>query len=689
MDMNMDMKTAPASGPSPTTAGPPPKTTTRPTKKRGPWSWIFEFAGDRKSKYVLSVILAFLGVLCAIAPYFIISDMIIKLLDGTAKLEGLMLSCGIMAVLWIGKAVFHALSTSASHIATFNVLGNIRKRVLAKLSRISLGDVQKQSSGALKNILVERVDSIETTMAHVIPEFTSNLVGALLTITFLAVVDWRMALACLGTFFLGLLFFMTMMIGYKENYGRTVRAVKGLNDAAVEYIGGIEVVKVFGKTKASYEKFVAAAKEGANAFIDWMKKSNVSFTIASVVAPATFVLVLPVGGLLFMNGSLSAQNFILSVILSMGVVTPVMNCVAYGDDLAQLGTIIGEVTSIIEEKDLVRPEVDKAEPADHSVAFRGVRFSYKGGSDQASGDHVSSDQTNADPASATAPGTGAAASSSTEVLHGIDLDFKEGEMTALVGPSGSGKSTIAKLLASYWDVNAGSISIGGVDIRDLSLEEYNKRIAYVSQSSYLFNDTVRENIRMGRHGASDEEVEQAARACGCHDFIMGLENGYDTLVGSSGGHLSGGERQRISIARAMLKNAPIVILDEATAYTDPENEAIIQDSIGRLVKGKTLIVIAHRLSTIVNAEKIYVIADGRVAESGTHESLCEKKGLYARMWEAHMAARDTEAEPAAQPSDPVPAADQADSVRQVARPAAPSPDPAADLATNNKGGHHA
>lgn len=593
----------------------------RPPKKRSPWSWIYEFAEEKKSMYIKSVVLAFIGVICSIAPYFIMADIILKLLNGTAEVPSLMVSCAIMGALWIGKAVFQALSTTASHLATFHVLGNIRRRCLKKLSRISLGDVQKQSSGALKNILVERIDSIETTLAHVVPEFTSNFAGAILTLIILIAFDWRMALAALATFFLGIIFFMFMMIGYKENYLRTVRAVKGLNDAAVEYIGGIEVVKVFGKTKSSYEKFVAAAKEGANAFIEWMQKSNICFTIANVVAPETFLGVLPIGGILVKNGSLSPHTFIITIILSMGVVAPIMAGMAYGDDIAMVGTIIGEVTNILQEKDLVRPEKDLAKPAGNTVTFEGVRFGY--------GDSPGAQQ-----------GEGAK-NLDSEVLHGIDLTFKEGEMTALVGPSGSGKSTIAKLLASYWDVTDGAIKIGGVDIRDLSLDDYNRRIAYVSQSSYLFNDTVRENIRMGRLSASDEEVEEAAKACGCHDFIMGLEKGYDTIVGSAGGHLSGGERQRISIARAMLKDAPIVILDEATAYTDPENEAILQDSIARLVKGKTLIVIAHRLSTISNANKIYVIADGRVVEEGTHIELNQKGGLYSKMWDAHMAARDS------------------------------------------------
>ena len=229
---------------------------------------------------------------------------------------------------------------------------------------------------------------------------------------------------------------------------------------------------------------------------------------------------------------------------------------------------------------------------------------------------------------------------SCEILHGINMTLPQGSYTAFVGPSGSGKSTIARLIASLWDVDSGSIEIGGVNIKNLSLEEYNSRVAYVSQDNFLFDLSVRENIRLGRQNATDKEVEEIARKAGCYDFIMSLEKGFDTIVGGSGTHLSGGERQRIAIARAMMKNAPIVILDEATAYTDPENEAIIQKSVAQLVKDKTLIVIAHRLSTVKDADKLYVIKDGVIDSSGTHEELLAKGGLYKKMWEAHIGSRD-------------------------------------------------
>lgn len=576
-------------------------------KEKGTFGWVFTFAGQKKSGYIASVIFAVIGAAFQILPFFIIAQITQKLLPGNKDLAGYWIDCTIMAAFWLLRVLFHSLSTAQSHKATFAVLGNIRKQGLAKLAKMPLGDVQSHGSGELKNILVERVDSIEPTLAHAIPEMTSNAAVALATLIYLFVIDWRMALVSLITFPLGMVFFLLMMAGYNQNYARTIAATNTLNDTAVEYIGGIEVIKVFGKAKSSYEKFVTAAKECAKSYIDWMNKSNFFFTFAMSIMPATLLTVLPIGGLLLKNGTLTPEKFVLIVILSMGLITPVIGCMKFTDDLAKVGTIIGQVTDILTARSLSRPEADTETPQGSTVELHNVHFGY----------------------------------GETEVLHGIDLTFREGTVNALVGPSGSGKSTIAKLIASFWDVGSGSITVGGADIRHISAEHYHKLVAYVSQDNFLFDNTVRENIRMGRPEATDAEVEQAAKDCGCYDFIMGLENGFDTVVGSGGGHLSGGEKQRISIARAMLKNAPIVILDEATAYTDPENEAIIQESVARLVQGKTLIVIAHRLSTIVDADQIVVVNDGRIEATGTQAELLQTCPLYGTLWNAHIASRDS------------------------------------------------
>ena len=532
--------------------------------KRSAASWLAELAKGRYGEYALSVLTALLGVACSLIPYFIIIRLITALVNGTAELTYCLTLCAWMAGFWVLRYVLHSISTSLSHHATFNVLANTRTRLLDKLATLPLGAVLDRSSGSSKNIIVERVDSIETTLAHLLPEMTTNIVGALAVFVLLFLNDWRMGLSMLIVVPLGTLCFASMFSGYNEKFQRTVTATKALNDTAVEYISGIEVIKAFGQSKTSYAKFVSAAKEGADCFIDWMRGSLFGQVAGMAIFPSTLLGILPVGCVLYMHGTLSAETFLTVIVLSFGVMQPLITAFSYTDDIAQVKTIVDEIAEVLSGEDMQRPESAEKLPADNSIELKNVRFAYH----------------------------------DKEVLHGVNLHIVPGTVNALVGPSGSGKSTIARLIASLWDVKDGTIKLGGVDIRTLPLAECTKRIAYVSQDNYLFDLSVIDNIRMGRKGATDAEVIDAAKKCGCHELIMGLENGYQTVCGASGGHLSGGERQRISIARAVLKDAPIVILDEATSYTDPENEAVIQSALARLVRGKTLLVIAHRLSTI-------------------------------------------------------------------------------------------
>ena len=576
--------------------------------RNGSFVWLLGQSGERKGKFIASVVLAALSMLCGIVPYYFIARIVRDLLAGSTDKNAYMLNGVIILALWLGHSLFHALSTANSHLATFHTLAVIRKKALDKLVRMPLGDVIGQPSGALKSTIVERIDSIETTLAHILPEFTTGIGAPVILLVCVFLVSWKLGLAALITVPLGIVCYALMMFGYAENYGRTVRATKALNAVTTEYINGIEVIKVFGKAQSSYEKFAAAARESAASFVDWMRKCNVYMTFAMVIMPATMLSVLPIGGIMTMHGTLSAADFITVILLTVGLIEPLIGVMSYSDDIAQMDTIVTEVRSILDAPEMVRPDTLTSPISGGDIVLEDVHFGY-------------ADQ---------------------EILHGISMTIREGEFIALVGPSGSGKSTVARLIASLWDTGSGSISFGGVNIREIPLDDYNRKIAYVSQDNYLFDLTVRENIRLGDPSATDTDVEEAARKCGCHDFIMGLENGYDTVVGSSGGHLSGGERQRISIARAMLKNAEVIILDEATAYTDPENEAVIQRSVARLVAGRTLIVIAHRLSTVKNADRLYVIRDGRIEEQGTHEELLGRGGLYSRMWAAHIMAKDGE-----------------------------------------------
>ena len=583
--------------------------------KKGLVGWIFYFAGSKKGQYIASMIFALFSVACCIAPYFMIARIVRQLLAGIRDWSLLLKESGIVALFWLGNVLFHAISTSMSHIATFNLLGNIRKKMCDKLTRLPLGTVLDMPSGSLKNIMIERIDSMETTLAHIVPEYTSNIILSIVLVIYLFVLDWRLALACMAVLPVGLIAMCFMMKDGPARFKYALDKTKVLNDTAVEYINGIEVIKAFGKSKASYERFVVAAKEGAACYVEWMRDCIWPHAIATVVTPSLLFSLLPIGGFMFLRGTIDASLFITVIVLAVSAIQPFLIAFTYHDDIAKAGAIFSEVGSIMTLEELERPSANKALPTDNSIVLKDVRFSYHKGLD---------------------------GEEKKEILHGINMTLPQGAYTAFVGPSGSGKSTIARLIASLWDVDSGCIEIGGVNIKDLSLEEYNNRVAYVSQDNFLFDLSVRDNIRLGCQTATDAEVEEVARKSGCYDFIMSLENGFDTIVGGSGAHLSGGERQRIAIARAMMKDAPIVILDEATAYTDPENEAIIQQSVAKLVKGKTLIVIAHRLSTVSDADKLYVIKNGLIDSCGTHEELLAQGGLYKDMWQAHIESKDGE-----------------------------------------------
>ena len=580
-------------------------------KKQNTCKFLYERMGNRKIYFVLSVLFAILSVVCEMIPFYFVAAMIDQLIKGNADLWYYGQNTLIILGFFVLKIIFHGVSTSLSHFSTFKILGNMRKDCTEKLSRMPLGEVTSRQVGSLKSTIIERIDSIETTLAHVIPEMTSNLFPPLIIIITIFIIDWRMGFVSIITLPIGFICMSLMMIGADKFFKRVLKATKNLNDCSVEYINGIEVIKVFGKSKSSYEKFVSAANENASSYYDWMKKSNITMTLALVVMPATMITILPIGAIFTANGSITISAMIVIILLSVGMVDPLIRVGAYQDDVRQIPVIVSQVLDILNAPELERPETldPKNEIKNNELVLKDVHFAYQ----------------------------------KDEVLHGINLDIKDGEYIALVGPSGSGKSTIAKLIASMWDVNDGSISIGGVNIKDIPFDIYADKIAYVSQDNYLFNVSIMENLKYGctTKDISDEEVIEICKKSGVHDFIMSLEHGYDTIVGSYGSHLSGGEKQRICIARAMIKDAPIVILDEATSYSDPENESIIQESVSKLVQGKTLIVIAHRLSTISDADKIVLVNNGNIEAQGTHEELLENNINYKHMWEAHISVKDT------------------------------------------------
>ena len=578
---------------------------TQATQEKTTPQWLYEFAEPLKKNYLRSIILAILGVLFGMAPYFAVARILILLLGGGASLAACLPWCAVMLVGYLGKTVFLSVSTSVSHKATFHVLKNARDRLTEKLTRLPMGYLLDTPSGKLKDIMVEKVESLETTLAHLLPEMTSNLFVPVCIIIYLFVLDWRMALASLITLPVGFLCYMGMMKDYAVKWKGYMDARNHMEATTVEYINGIEVIKAFGQSAGSYGRYSDAVTNNARTVLKWMKDTQIFAGLGLAIWPSVLAAVLPIGAALAMEGSLPYPVFITVIILSLGIIGPIIGAVSFTDNLNQVNATVGEIAAILTEGELTRPEAErKVEHLDLEVCD--VRFAYH----------------------------------EAEVLHGVSLSIPAGSVNALVGPSGGGKSTIARLLAGFWDVSGGSITLGGIDQREIPLAQWNAHVAYVSQDNYLFDTSILENIRMGKAGASDDEVMATAKACGCHEFISQLERGYHTVAGGAGAHLSGGERQRIAIARAMLKNAPIIIFDEATAYTDPENEAMVQAAVAKLIAGKTMLVIAHRLSTITDADNIFLMDGGRLSASGTHTELLEKSPLYADMWRAHVGARD-------------------------------------------------
>ena len=575
-------------------------------KKESPigvlWGWGKPYHG----KFIGSIALAVLGVACQMVPYFCVAHIVTLMLSGDQNFLHYTAACVIALCGYLGKVIFSNLSTTISHTATYYTLRDLRENITEKLARVPMGTILDTPSGQYKTTIVDRVEGMEPTFAHLIPEMTANVLVPLVIIVYLFVMDWRMALLSLVTLVVGLAVMSAGMKNYPVKWEGAVKAGKQMANAIVEYIGGIEVVKAFSQSAGSYKKYSDAVNYNANYYVDWMRENQKTMSAYNAILPSVLICVLPCGFAFWLSGSLELSTFLSIVIFSLGLIGPIIAAFTFTDDLAVLGTNVEEISQLLNAEELNHKETPiKLE--DTGISLRSVSFSYDG---------------------------------TTEVLHDVNLAIHPGTMTALVGPSGSGKSTVAKLIAGYWDVTSGSITLGGHELKDMPLSEIADQISYVSQGNYLFNRSIRENIRMGRPSATDAEVEQAAKQSGCDAFIRKLDNGYDTVVGSAGSHLSGGERQRIAIARAMLKNAPVVILDEATAYIDPENEALVQKAISTLTVGKTLIVIAHRLSTIVGADNIVVVKDGTIHAQGTHEKLLETCPLYRDMWQAHIGAKD-------------------------------------------------
>ena len=569
-----------------------------PNKEPGAIRQLFAFVGESNSKMRISIFLAVLGEMFGIVPFLMVALLADELYRGTATIQRVLFFCGIAAICQLIKMLLTWRSSLMSHKISFTILKNIREAITDRMAKVPMGIMLETPTGAFKNLIVDNVAKLEDSMAHFMPELPSNIAAPLCSILLIFILDWRMGLASLITIPLGILFFAAMMRGYGPRMENYMRSANDMNSSLVEYVNGIQVIKAFNRSASSYGKYSKSVNYFHDSTMEWWSQCWFWNAAARAVLPSTLLGTLPVGAWLYMEGTLSLPVFLISLVVPLGFVAPLMKVSEAMEQVSMIKGNLEQVTAFLKTTELVRPS-EPVSLGERTYQFEDVHFGYK----------------------------------ETEVLHGISFQTKPGTMTAIVGPSGSGKSTIAKLMAGFLDVTSGSVRFGGQDIRQIPFEQLMGEISYVAQDNFLFDKSIRENIRMGNPAATDEEVEAAAKAANCHDFIMQLEQGYDTLAGDAGDRLSGGERQRITIARAMLKPSSVVILDEATAYADPENEALIQQAISKLVAGKTLIVVAHRLNTIRNADQILVVANGNIAGRGTQEELLRECPIYQKMWQ--------------------------------------------------------
>lgn len=575
-------------------------------KQKSTLGRIFEFASECKGKIGVSVILGIIGVVCGMFPYYSVIKIVSALYDKVANTELIM---KYILFAFVGEVLKCFLSTKSmmlAHESAYTILETIRKRLSEKMMRVPLGAVSDTPSGKIKSMIVDTVEKLEKPLAHMLPEITANLVTPLLIIIYIFCLDWRMALAALISFVVGMVAMMGQMKDYEEHSSTYMNACADMDSTLVEYVNGIQVIKAFHQSARSFEKFGNVVNHYHDSTLSWWKSTQFFAALGGTIIPSTLIGTLPIGAYLYMTGSLPFGQFVGCIVLALGIAGPIMHATSYVDQFAVVDASVKQIAEFLEQEELVRTE-DRVVLSGKGFEMCGVSFKY----------------------------------GEKEVLHKIDFKPAETGMTAIVGPSGGGKSTIAKLLAGFYDPTEGEIFYKGKNLKKIPFSQLMEEISFVSQDNYLFDMSIMENIRVGRKEASDDEVIQVAKEAGCHEFIMKLENGYNTKVGDVGKLLSGGERQRITIARAMMKRARVIILDEATAYVDPENEQVIQQAIGKLVKNKMLIVIAHRLSTIVNAEKIVVVKDGNIEAEGTQKELLENCPLYRNMWEQHIAGRDS------------------------------------------------
>ena len=567
-----------------------------------------DFLKPYAGKYVASVSLAIAGVFFGLVPYYIAYRLLIGFPAGYSYRE-LLVGTVLILVFFVLQLLTHNASTAISHKTAFRILEQVRGALIDKMLRLPLGELQAKGSGHFHHMLIDGTERLEYPLAHAIPETTSSVLLPLGIVSLLFAVDWRMALSVLLPAALTLLAYLPMYIGIMNEFANTYyTSLERMNGQIIEYIRGNKEIRIFGQEEKSYGRYTEAIRTYESSTLTLYHRMHIVAAPATVILSSILVAVLCTGGALYAQGQLSGYIFLLSVLLSVGIGASLLKFTEFMDNFYHLKNgkrLINSLLSAPELRDGAQEALEN-----NRIELRNVSFAYE----------------------------------KEPVLRDVSLVFEEKQKVAIVGPSGAGKTTVANLLARFWDVTGGSITLGGVDYRDLSLSALMSKISYVTQDTFLFNLSVMENIRLGDPAASDAQVMQAARQAQCAEFIEALDDGYHTVVGNDGARLSAGQRQRIVIARAILKNTPILILDDATAYADMENQQKIQASLQALCQDKTLIIIAHRLTTVTGCDQIVVLEDGKVNAVGTHEELLGSCVLYQNMWNFHRSGQTEEAE---------------------------------------------
>lgn len=580
---------------------------------------VFEYAGSHKKTIHLASFIILLSVIMGVVPFLFAYQIINPLILGQ-NLEFtrlVILLAGILICLVL-QALLGGLGLNMSHKAAYNTLFGLRTSLQKKMENLPLGAIEEKETGAIKKMFVDDIGSLEVLLAHSLPEGIANLIVPVMVYIAMFFVDWRLALMSLASIPLSIVAMMIMYSAGMKKMGPYYMASGKMNNTIIEYVNGMEVVKVFNKQTESYKRFSKDVGDYRDYALAWYKTAWPWMALYSALLPCTIILTLPLGGYFAYMGYVSLSDLILVLCLSLSIGLPLLKALGFLPTMPQLYYKISALEDALNIEPLKQGE-NKFKGIDHTISYDNVTFGYQ----------LSKMGENGQPETYI-----------KNVIHNVSFTAKVGEKTAIVGESGSGKSTLAKLLIHYYDVLEGSISIGGQNLQDMSLKALNKEISYVSQDQYLFNTSLLENIRIGNLSATDEEVIEAAKKAQCMEFLDKLPNGIYSLAGEAGKMLSGGERQRISLARAILKNAPIVVLDEATAYADPENEEKMEAAIRELVKGKTLIVIAHKLPAIVDADQILVMNHGRLVANGKHNYLLESSADYRKLWDATLFSKD-------------------------------------------------